>query len=288
MKALFALLSAILLLNACGKSANPAETRATIDFKRVQWYAKRANAAYQSADEIRREFPDTILVASTPKGVQYFLEKDNSKGVQVLVIRGTDNLANIREDAECVESRNSKLGIYVHNGFDEDAQQIFEDILPRLDKSRELIVTGHSLGAAVSTILMMYFHEEGFTLGPSINFGQPKVTNKAGVEKYRSLPLLRVVDKDDPVPLVPPNDLIDSIHGDYEHLGAEILLLHGKYYVYADRHVARKLSVDSFWKNLGNEHVSDHRMVHYLHNIAEKLIAAVQVPYDKRLAYLEN
>lgn len=277
----------LLLLVACqGQDEMGA---VAINFEEINWYAQRAAIAYQPEAEIRKAFPNTVLVASPDNSeVQYFLEVDHARRQQIIAIRGTDNLRNVREDADYVESRNSKLGIYVHRGFDEDAYQIFNAILPRLDKSYTLIVTGHSLGAAISTILMMYLHEEGFELGQSINFGQPKVTNHDGVQKYRLLPLLRVADENDLVPLVPPTDLLDSIHGPYEHLGPELILLKGKYYTYQSHHQVEENSVDSFWHNLGDESVSDHFMKNYLHNIASKLNGAKAVSFDQRERYSQG
>lgn len=286
MKPLALLLGCVILLAGC---QDPRDNhRKTIDFNEVAWYAKRAAVAYQDEAAIRQAYPNTVLVATTSRNVQYFLERDPAENRQIITVRGTDNLANAREDAEYILSRNAKLGIYVHEGFDEDAHDIFQALLPRLDKSQQVIVTGHSLGAAIATLLMMYLHEEGFDIGPSINFGQPKVTNHKGVSKYGFLPLMRAVDENDVVPLVPPDDLIDAVHGGYEHLGQEVILLEGVYYVYADQHIARELSVGSFWKNLGEESVTAHYMKHYLHNIQSKLSAATQIPYDQREKYIDN
>ncbi|MFC6633118.1 lipase family protein [Microbulbifer taiwanensis] len=259
----------------------------SINFNRVNWYAKRAAAAYQTEADIRGVFPDTTLVTTTSNDVQFFLESDAENHRQIVTIRGTANFSNAREDAEYVQSRNTRLGIYVHSGFDEDAMQVFDTLAPRLDKSQPIILTGHSLGAAISTLLMMYLHEEGFSLGASINFGQPKVTNHKGVEKYAFLPLLRVVDENDLVPLVPPNDLINAIHGGYQHLGPELMLLEGEYYVYQDAHKAHRSGIGSFWKNLGDTSISAHYMEHYLHNINSKLASATQIAYEQREEYID-
>jgi len=277
----------LLLLTACQNQEKP--DRIHISFAEVDWYAKRAAAAYQPEATIRATFPNTLVVATSAQGeVQYFLEMDHQQKRQIITIRGTDNLRNIRDDVTYIESRNPKLGIFVHSGFDRDTQQIFQAIQPKLNNKYTTIVTGHSLGAAISTLLMMYLHEEGYPLGPSINFGQPKVTNQAGARKYHSLPLLRVADENDLVPLVPPTDLVDSIHGAYEHLGPELILLAGEYYSYQTHHQIRTDDVDSFWDNLGNESVSDHFMKNYLHNIRSKLDQSKAVPYDQREHYIAN
>lgn len=260
----------------------------SVDFGKVDWYAKRAAAAYASKSEIIEQFPNTVLVASTEADVQYFLERDLEKKQQIISIRGTANLANAREDAEYLESRNPDLGIFVHNGFDADTMQVYTALLPHLNKSEEVILTGHSLGAAISSLLMMYLHEDGFVLGQSINFGQPKVTNKKGAQKYQFLPLLRVVDENDIVPLVPPDDLIDALYGGYEHFGEEVILLEGEFYVYESKHLARQRSVGAFWESLGDESIPDHFIKNYIQHITPKIKAAQQVPFNDREKYIKE
>jgi hypothetical protein len=151
-------------------------------------------------------------------------------------------------------------------------------MLPHLKPKVKIRLTGHSLGAAISTLLMMYLHNDGFEIEQSINFGQPKVTNKHGVEKYRFLPLTRVVDECDIVPLVPPITLLDSVHGVYAHLGDEIILLGNEYYHYLQEHNAERKSTGSFWRNIGHESVKDHFIANYISNISGKLDKSTEIP----------
>ena len=258
-----------------------------IDFKEVKWYAERAKAAYENEKNIRQAFPQTVRVATVgDTDVQYFLEVFPKERLQVISVRGTANLKNGLEDARYLQSKNRKLGIYLHRGFDADTMKVYEDLLPHLKKGYDVKVTGHSLGAAISTLLMIYLHEDGFKVERSINFGQPKVTNKAGVRVYDFLPLTRVVDEDDVVPLVPPVTLLDSIHGIYEHMGEEVILLRDEYYVYLERHDAARKSAGNFWANLGHESIREHFMDNYLKNTEDKLAKSVQVPYGDRELYV--
>lgn len=259
-----------------------------IDFEDIHWYAGRANAAYENEQEIRQAYPKTVRVATVgDTEVQYFLELFHETRLQVITVRGTDNLKNALENAEYLQSKDGKLGIYVHTGFDADTIAVYRDVLPHLKKDYKVKTTGHSLGAAISTLLMIYLHEDGFHIERSINFGQPKVTNMAGVEAYDFLPITRVVDEHDVVALVPPITLLDSIHGIYEHLGDEVILLEDEYYVYLEKHDAERKSVGSFWKNIGHESIEDHFMDNYLENIEDKYSKSVQVPYSKREDYTQ-
>ncbi len=263
--------------------------KADIDFEDLLWYAQRAKAAYKSEAFIKKTYPETVRVATLNDiDVQYFLEVLADQNLQVISVRGTANFKNAKEDAEYTQSKNKKLGIYVHHGFDEDSSKVYADLSPYLNKDYKVRVTGHSLGAAISTLLMMYLYEDGYQVERSINFGQPKVTNKRGVEAYDFLPLLRVVDEEDLVPLVPPITLIDSFHGVYEHLGEEVILLSGVYFVYLKQSMAERKSIGDFWKNLGHESVKDHFMDNYLKNVKSKLGKAVQVPYADRENYIRD
>jgi predicted lipase len=86
-------------------------------------------------------------------------------------------------------------------------------------------ITGHSLGGAIAVILMTHLQADEYTIGSVITFGQPKVTNEAGVQHIDDSPVLRIIHHDDLVPLVPPLSLLSAIHGTYRHMGPEIILL---------------------------------------------------------------
>lgn len=260
-----------------------------IDFSKVAWYAKRAKAAYLDEAQIRAELPDVKHVIMLDKiDVQYFIEEPSDSQAIVVSIRGTANKENALQDAEYLQRKNKKLGIYLHDGFDDDSDILYASLKPYLDKSRPIIVTGHSLGAAISTVIMMHLHEDGYEVADSINFGQPKVTNTKGVEKYQFLPLVRVVDENDVVPLVPCITLLDSIHGRYQHLGQQVILLKEQYFVYFSKEEAAEQSVGSFWKDLGDMSVTQHFMEHYLANIEPKLEKQQQVPYADRERYIST
>src|SRR6266545_1295829 len=114
----------------------------------------------------------------------------------------------------------------------------------------------------------MLLKEDGFQLGQAITFGQPKVTNRDGARKYRTLPLLRYVNAKDPVPLLPPFEVFAVLdEGPYVHFGPEVVLEEGWNYRFYTDHQAEPLSVLSFWnelKNLSIQDVPQHFMSTYL------------------------
>ncbi len=258
-----------------------------IDFQEVWWFAQRAAAVYRREDQIRESLPEVARVATLPGfEVQYFHEHHAQSELQVISVRGTANFGNVWEDVAYLQSRDEDLGFYAHHGFHEASMRIYADLRPRLSLEQEVRVTGHSMGAGIAALLMIYLHEGGFQVGRSVNFGQPKVTNRTGAERYGFLPLVRVVDEDDLVPLVPPTTLLDSIHGVYDHFGEEVLLLDGEHYTCLEQHDPVRRSADSFWKHIAHVSIEEHFMKHYLSNIRGKLDKAVAVPYDRRRRYL--
>ncbi len=276
------ILFSIFLFSSCDRYTTEEFTPIKIDFENIDWYAKRAQLAYQTDTEIKQSLTNVIHTETLPElDIQYFIEQlpDNR---QLISVRGTANLANVREDLEYTKSRNDKIHIYVHKGFDEDTKAVFDSALPHLDKNQEILATGHSLGAAVSTLLMVYLHHEGFNVGPSVNFGQPKFTNKKGAEKYSFLPLTRVVNDKDLVPLVPPVTLLSSIHGEYRHLGQEVILLGGPHFVYLDSHIVTEKDLSEPWANLGDLSIKEHMIANYRIAIQNKATKQVEVPYKDR------
>ncbi len=261
----------------------------SVSFRTIDWYAGRARIAYHAEEEIRAHYPETVYVGSPDSTeVLYFLELDHDHRRQVVTVRGTDNLENALQDAEYLRAKDSTLGIAVHRGFDADTRAIYADLKPRLNADYEVLLTGHSLGAAVSTLLMMYLQQDGFRVGGSVNFGQPKLTNEAGARAFASLPLVRVVDGEDVVPLLPADTLLDSIGGIYTHLGREVILLDGPYYVYLDRVEAERDSRGSFWRELGEESLAAHKVDRYVARVENKLSGSRQVAFDTREKYLQS
>lgn len=272
-----------------GCSDHYAEVSAEIDFDDVLDYALRSQAAYDSAEVIRNTYPRTIYIGQ-PEGtdVLYFVENRRWRRRQIVTIRGTDNVENIFEDLAYLRAEDSTLGIPVHRGFDRVAQLILKDLKPHLKRNHVIHVTGHSLGAAVSTLLMMYLDKEGYRVGSSVNFGQPKLTNGDGADAFAHLPLLRIVDGNDLVPTLPTSTPLDSIGGLYTHLGSEVTLLDGAYFAYLDQEEARSSSRGNFWKNLGEESAKAHEMANYVARIQAKREKSEQVPFEHREQYLET
>lgn len=267
---------------SCAKKRPPEIALPPPNFTEALQYAQRAALAYEQDDTIKTRSGAGVRISiSAPlaSGIKAYVEQDDARRVQWIVVRGTSNLNNIRSDVDYNKVVISRLGIPLHKGFAEAALQVYQFAKPLLKTDYETRVTGHSLGGAAGAIVLMLLKEDGFKLGQTITFGQPKVTNHDGVQKYRSLPLLRYVNDGDPVPSLPPFELFAVLdEGPYQHFGPEVVLENGaNYRVYAE-HQAERTSVLSFWSNLKNlsiQDVPEHLIATYLTRIQQKIPAPV-------------
>ena len=257
------------------------------DFGELGAFAARASAAYDSTDAIRQSYPKTILVHSPGTiDVQYFLEQDNEANTQHITIRGTANRENFLEDIDFTVHETPNAAIPVAKGFDLVARRILADVTARLSKQHTTYVTGHSLGGAVAALLAFYLIEDGYNVGRVVTFGQPRFTTSDGVRPgyLRALTgvLVRVVDENDVVPMLPPGSERTGNYGPFEHVGREIILLNGAYYVDLPDHIADRLSVDESWREWASARLGDHHMANYLARLSTKSAGAVRVPYQDR------
>jgi len=266
---------------SCGKKPVPSAPPTAIDFSLVLQYAQRAALVYEQDSTIQSRSGTGVQVSiSGPlsSGIKAYVELDDTKRIQWVVIRGTSNLVNIRSDVDYNKVVDSRLGIPLHKGFADAALQAYQFAKPLLKTNYETRVTGHSYGGAAAVIILMLLKEDGYKLGQAMTFGQPKVTNRAGVRKYGTLPLLRFVNVKDPVPLLPPFELFAVLdEGPFQHLGPEVVLEDGPKYRYYPEHQAEVSSVFSFWENLKNlsiQDVPEHLMVTYLTRIQQKIPGA--------------
>ena len=105
--------------------------------------------------------------------------------------------------------------IPIHTGFDQDARAVWKDAQPYLKNGYQTYLVGHSLGGAVAAILGIYMIEDGYKVDKIYTYGQPRFTTATGVAQLGFLPLMRVVDENDLVPLLPPGLMVNKKYGPY-------------------------------------------------------------------------
>lgn len=132
----------------------------------------------------------------------------------VLVFRGTqpnewnDIIADIK-----AWPRDSDTVGHVHSGFKQELDKIYPLIMEWLVDVRAtpLIVTGHSLGAAMATIFTSRVHQMGADI-QLYNYGSPRVGCRTWAKQFENIPVFRFQNTNDIVCTIPP-------FGYYSHVG---------------------------------------------------------------------
>lgn len=255
-----------------------------MDFKEIKASAQLSAISYAEPELVKERLSrmkySLVHQAELPgSAVSYYLARaDNGK--QRIAFRGTANLENVLVDLDVQLRLDETLGIQLHQGFSSAALAVYENLLPYLDKSKSVYVTGHSLGGAIAVVVGMYLQRDGYQLENVITFGQPKVTNVEGARKFDQLPLLRVVTPADIVPLVPPLSPLQLKNLDiYWHNGVEVILVAAKQYalVKGFKSMMRATKFVSALPNEKNLHA--HQIDTYLRLIESNQESAQQVPY---------
>ena len=173
------------------------------------------------------------------------------------------------------------LDVSLHQGFAYAAHQVYAEIKPQLKKGFSIETTGHSLGGAVAVILAALIDKDGFDLDQVITFGQPKVTNLTGADKFQHLNIVRVVTPKDLVPLVPLFDPLDINNIDiFWHAGVEIILLEDNQYAVLSG-INSMLRATRFTQQaLTEKNLQHHQMTAYLKLLESKIDSSEQVVYE--------
>ena len=261
-------------------------TETKVDFAELYTFAGRSKVAYASEAEIHSKYPATTRISAPGQSdVQYFLEQDDKNRTQNITIRGTADKKNFSEDLSIGIRDDRQIDIPVHAGFDAIAEVLYIDVKPHLKPGYRTYLTGHSLGGAIAALLAIYIIEDGHSVERVVTFGQPRFTTAAGVERLGSLPITRVVDENDMVPMLPPATSRHPTYGPYEHVGLEIILLEGPRYVFLPSHDANRIAIGEFWRSMSFASLDDHKMDNYLKSLAAKRQGAMQVAYNEREKY---
>jgi len=241
------------------------------DLEEALEFMNMAALAYDDDNKIKAKFPrnDVEIIELKDSKVKFFHGIDHDNNVQWVSVRGTANLDNFKTDMEYTKEKDPIIRIYLHKGFQDAAEAAWKKLKMHLVKDMPINVTGHSLGGAIANILAMYMKKKKLPLQKCITFGQPKVTNHKGVWKYRRIPLVRFVHKDDPVPLVPPITFITSRHGFYIQMGAEVHMIGAGQLRCLNRKQSADMRSSMMWDKLDDLDVKDHKAENYIKAIIE-------------------
>lgn len=153
----------------------------------------------------------------------------------VLSVEGTETLASSLMDLELYAFRPSPMlpeicdGCSVHDGFLDVWTGLHQCVLMKLrsigcTKSSPLFVTGHSLGAAVSSIGMMFLQRQGWNVVGSYNFGMPRTGDDVFAANFTTTfagKFWRVTHHKDPIVQLPPHNW-GPINWRFTHVQPEV------------------------------------------------------------------
>ena len=231
-----------------------------VDLDHVFNCVTRANSSYHEPHIIRNEFGSHVEICDFPvSGVRVFIEsKPGEDSQQWIVLRGTENLANVIADLKFVEREDHELGVRIHRGFDDATRECLPWVIEKIDRSRPICLTGHSLGGSMAIIMAAILDVRGYEEVSVVTFGQPKITDFEGAESLKHLDILRVVFESDPIPLLPPVLVPDQSLDTYHHFGPEIVLQEDGHFFYLNEHDTERLNVMDFWSRLTRAQPKNH------------------------------
>jgi len=209
-------------------------------FEELYRIAQIAALNGQPTEEIFRFFADgreevRVLELSSCEQRAIVTTNDRTK-THTISLRGTKNLKNVAQNLR-VGTAPARLSddvpVPMHRGYRNIAKRCLEAFEPILKDGYKIELTGHSLGGAAAVALALLYHREGKRqVSRVVTFGAPKLGPKETAEAIEDLDILRVVQKDDIIPLLPMSR--PFVRRPYCHLGEGILLDNDKPGVFAD------------------------------------------------------
>lgn len=166
-----------------------------------------------------------------------FVALDPSRSLIVVVFRGSYSVRNWIANFE-IDLVHTPIcsSCKVHNGFNQAFLERQPAVVAAVNSARAahpsygLVITGHSLGAAVATITGAYFRSIGLNCD-IYTYGSPRVGNDVFANYVSSTSrgsIFRITHLNDPVPQVPPGGSMAWLTG-YYHTTPEYWLADGSY-----------------------------------------------------------
>jgi len=210
--------------------------QAAFDEARAIEYARFAGAAYCSAKSLKAW--DCGKKCSADVSSVNICQGDTTKawvgiweGKPIVSFEGTSNVASAIKDLEFWHTSTGWSqcdNCKVHDGFLSEYNSLrvcVQETLASLGfpSGSSIRTTGHSLGASINNLAMVDLEKEGWDIEESYHFGTPRTGDEVFAATFNTQFLgrnYRVTHSRDPVPQVPPADLIVDWH--FEHVDPEV------------------------------------------------------------------
>lgn len=195
------------------------------DITENQYYSPDDLRARYTTDDVEVKVFSTVLPGDDGE-TRFVLLTDYAQLRQTLALGGTDTYRQWQVDAMMEPMYQADLGANVHTGWNMLSLAVLDYVLPELRTDYTLTVTGFSLGGALTAITSKYLMQAGYRVTEVVTFGQPRVTDTAGVDVFSDVPITRFVNDKDPFPHMKGDGSAAA------HFGRMVLLYDGPDYAY--------------------------------------------------------
>ncbi len=204
------------------------------------------------------------------------------QNVAIVAFRGTVSIGNALTDATAALVRQNIFPGLVHLGFAHAAETVYptvRDLLAAQDRKLPILVTGHSLGGAMATLVAHRLAADGFPVRAVYSYGSPRPGDRNFRDAYR-VPHYRFVNDNDLVPHLP-------MKWCFHHVGAlKLLTPEGKLLEHDHDWKAKKRKLVKHAKHVQRAHrknedpplklgefdwLADHHLAGYIAGIARLL-----------------
>lgn len=159
-------------------------------------------------DEFYLNIFDNIsyIKSNTNEPVFCIILLEPNTDIMWILFRGTYTFSEIIADIDYTQTKFYDNNMKVHRGFYTIYKNIKGEVLKKINeyKPSKIIMSGHSLGAAVSTMMNYDIYNMGIN-SVTYNFGSPKVGNSDFCEYMnKNCVIYSVINQADTVTMVPP------------------------------------------------------------------------------------
>lgn len=155
------------------------------------FFAKISNYAYKNEEEIQQEYPDYDIEYYSYAGADVFVFENASD--MIIACRGTEvkQISDVKADLSISKTKATQGKIHI--GFNHYVDKIWNSIFTRAcdakDNNKKLWITGHSLGAAMATIIAVRLTENTASQTPEalFTYGSPRVGDRTFINYCNGL-----------------------------------------------------------------------------------------------------
>ena len=179
-----------------------------IDWQLARVCAELSEQSYENESAFKKFLFERVLMHTELK--HFDVDGAQAYGIVMpqfimIVFRGTQptEFSDIVADIKAWPKESDTVGM-VHAGFKGELDKIYPQITRwlRSHRDQKLVITGHSLGAAMATLFAARQYQQGLDV-KLYTYGSPRVGNSKFAKQFENIPAYRFVNTNDVVCTVP-------------------------------------------------------------------------------------